>query len=198
MTVRLDHSVFIHVPRTAGLWLGEAAKGFRKQILTGDLDSHLPSDGLPLEWSGLTSFSIIRHPWAWVRSRWSHSMEHRLKEDGRTFGIHGMFECYRQDTFEETLKRILRNYPGLATDTFWQMQSRCEHLIRTEDLPGAAVELIRKLEGEQLADVPRFNDTSARWADKMNVPDSLKEDFIAAEINLVQAWEACSWHGIRA
>ena len=203
MTVRLANSVFVHVPRTGGMWLREVARslGLDRQILHGDLDSHLAYQDLPKEWDvhRLKPFSFIRHPMLWARSRWTHAMELQVHTNGRHFGIHGVFDRCVRMTFAATLRCILRNEPGLVSRTFLHMTRGIpeENLICTIDLPDAAHRLLVRLEGVQQAhlatvrDVKKTNSTATheQWLTNLQeVPPGLVSEFLDSEKELLDLW----------
>lgn len=204
MTVRLDNSVFIHIPRTGGMWLREVLRklGLDRQIFHGDLDSHLAYSQLPEEWYGkLTPFSFIRHPLKWVKSRWTHAMEINAHGHGRHFGIHRRFDNCVRLSFKETLECIVKNEPGLVTRTFNFMASGVpkENLACTVDLPDAAFDLLHRLEGlpddqlEAVRQVEKTNSTSQHecWLQELeDVPADLVNEFLETEIGAVELWQS--------
>lgn len=193
MSLRLPNSCFIHVPRTGGLWLGELLhqNQVKVQVLKGDIDSHFTYSQLPDRWRNLTSFSFIRQPYDWAFSRWSHAIKHHTVQDWRHEGIHREFDELVGNSFQKTVRNILRKSPGLVTRTFNEMQDGVDYLIRTEDLPNEAISLIECLEGVKLETIPEaFNGTTEAFLPYKTLPTSLFEDFMSSEKEILLKWES--------
>lgn len=202
MTTRIveSNSVFIHVPRTGGLWFNDllGKLDVRHQTLKGDYDSHLQFRSLPLEWSTATGFSFIRHPYTWLKSRWSHSRLINSKRDERHFGIHRQFDELTCDSFEETIKRITSKRPGLVGTTFQLMQSGCFILRRTEEIRFAASEFLQLFGGisispEELKKFERTNSSSSLKEFHKQfkaVPQSLIQEFLESEEFILNRWSS--------
>ena len=201
MSLRLPNSVFVHVPRTGGLWLGEVVQkiGLLQQRFNGDVDSHFTFRELPDLWRALQPFSFVRHPLGWIKSRWSHSVECRISDDHRHYGINRLFDEHFHASFRETVEDILRNRPGLVGLTFREMQDGipAAFLRRTEDLPYSAVDLLRNLEGvgddqvQVIVGTPAFNGTSQleKYRQELSsLPNSLVRDFLASESDAFARW----------
>ena len=199
MSIRMPNSCFIHVPRTGGLWFGEVVRelGIKHQVLKGDIDSHFKYCELPHNWRALVSFGFIRHPFDWVKSRWSHAIEHNVVADYRHYGVHRLFdECVRP-TFKRTLETILSKQPGLVGLTYLEMLTGVDFIYCTEDLPIVAFDTLKKLEGvvqsdlDRVSSIPAFNGTSKldKWQHFFNtVPESLVQEFLASESLAITMW----------
>ena len=202
MTIRFENSVFVHVPRTGGVWLREAIKTLeiKKHVLIGDYDSHLTHNELPDDWGGQFKFSFIRHPLAWVRSRWTHAIEYRTPEEHTFFGIHRAFDELVKPTFVETLQNILEKRPGLYEQTLWEMQGTVCALCQTESLPNSVCQILQQHEGltdsqlEVIRAQPRFNSTVLmnHWHDnpELQIPQTLQDEFLASEALSLQTWNS--------
>lgn len=201
MSVRLVNSCFVHIPRTGGTWLKKAVMAIRlhRQTLSGDLDGHLPWSVLSRHWPNLIGFTFVRHPFAWLRSRWSHAIHINAAEDGRHFGVHRLFDVHVRPSFADTVAAILRQTPGIVGITYKTMAEGIppENLVRTEDLPNGAGRLLVRLEGisgqscELLRNVPPCNSTSslARYQKEMaNLPARLEEEFLESERIALDIW----------
>lgn len=203
MSLRLTQSVFVHVPRTGGLWFGEVVRqlGLLKQQLKGDVDSHFSYTELSrIGWGG-PSFGFIRHPLDWVKSRWSHAIEIKAKEDGRHFHIHRDFDQCVRPTFDQTLRAILATQPGIVNNTFEAMLGGVSEIYRTEDLPQAAVTAIVHFEeiedGVQdvVSGLAPFNGTSKdkKYTRHFNSIDKgLIKEFMESEIKAIEWWQSLS------
>ena len=183
--------------------MGEVIKrlGLLRQVFKGDIDSHLAWSEMPPLWRTLRPFSMVRHPWAWVRSRWSHSMEHGITADYRHYGINRRFDNCVRRTFLDTVKTVLRVDPGVVSWTFHQMQDGIPigNLRCTDDLPGAAYELLSQFEDvdpvafAEASSIEPFNGTSTMDKYKAEfdaVPESIVQRFIESEAELVRLYES--------
>lgn len=203
MSTRLDHSCFVHVPRTGGLWFHEVVRqlGLRHQILKGDVDSHFAFREMPPSWQLLTPFSFVRHPLAWIKSRWSHCIEHRLKEDYRHFRVHREFDKLVQPTFKATVKELLRwrlDHPrGIVGHTYRTMLDGVKRLARTEDMPDAAWQILHEWEGVPedglwtVRAVEPTNGTSGmeKYKEELeSLPEQLVEQFLVSEEEAIAIW----------
>ena len=204
MSVRLPHCVFIHIPRTGGLWVQAVIErlGIKCQILKGDIDSHLPVTELPEHWQTVPAFSFVRHPWEWVKSRWSHALELDTYGNYRHYGIHREFdECVRP-SFQETLAVILSKRPGIVGETYSHMLQGVEEIRRTIDLPYATYEMLVQYEietvdsdkiAEVIAATPKFNSTSGmeKYREQfIDLPAGLTSKFLASEKDALKIWQA--------
>lgn len=211
MSIRLANSVFVHIPRTGGMWLRHVVDrvGLPHRILSGDLEAHLPLSQLPEAWRALPSFGFIRHPLAWLRSRWSHARSLRTPEEYRFYGLHRRFDACVRPTFRDTVARIVETEPGLTSRTFATMLRGVTHVYRTEDLPTAAFEALARLEGLTWADwesmlaVPPINGTSGLDAYREEIeslPPDLERRFLQGEQEALARWRqarlrsALAWH----
>lgn len=205
MTIRFENSVFVHVPRTGGVWFRKATEDLpiRRQVLSGDFESHLPVWKLPFEFRTLTPFSFVRHPIPWIQSRWTHAIEYKTPVRHVFFGIHRVFDELVRPTLQETIQCVLKNRPGVFGETlefmYQNWPKKCI-LRRTEDLPVAASELLQQLEGisedqvRSIHNIGKFNSTVeiSHWENSplLTVEDSLLEEYLASEAKALQIWES--------
>lgn len=202
MSLRLPNSVFVHIPRTGGLWLAEVTSqlGIKRQQFKGDVDSHFTYQQLPDYWRQFPGFSFVRHPYKWLRSRWSHCIEHNLVADYRNYGVHRLFDDCVRDTFEETVRTIIDVRPGIVGFTYRTMTLGIspDLIYRTEDLPLAAYNVLHKLEGlaynfnDVIAQMPPINGTSTMdkyKAEMDELPESLLNEFLETERVALRIWE---------
>lgn len=201
MCIRLPNSCFVHIPRTGGLWFGAVveALGIKHQTLKGDIDSHFSYSQLPPNWTALHSFSFIRDPFKWVRSRWSHALEINAYEDYRHYGVHREFDILIRPTLHETIKNIVIRSPGLVGRTYQIMTHGVESLLKTETLQDTIYQFLGKLEylpedaDKTIETINPFNGTSS--LDKYSgvisqVPDALIRKFINTEQYAYKLWES--------
>ena len=217
MTMRLPNSVFVHVPRTGGMWFKDLVQrlGIKHQILTGDLDSHLPYSELPPSWRALPALGFVRHPLSWLKSRWSHLIEHKMLDDYRHFGVHRIFDAIAKPTFTETVQAVVEwnkggvGGVGLVGLTFHRMLSGLNqtsqagnpragvtHLVKTESLPFAAYRFLVDVEELLgLFDVTlneKVNGTSclSKYHDEFDLlPSELEAKFMASETLAMRIWK---------
>lgn len=199
MSIRMPHSCFVHIPRTGGLWLGRVIEqlGVKHQVLRGDVDSHFRFHQLPDNWKDLHSFSFIRHPFAWVRSRWSHALEIQAYENYRHYGVHREFdECVRP-TLRETIELILKDNPGIVGHTYNEMTRGVETLLRTENVSTELYSFLNQVEElpdnaqDIIRSVEPFNATSdlSKYGGEIGfVPDKLKKRFLDSERDALVLW----------
>lgn len=208
MSIRFKNSCFIHIPRTGGLWFGEVVErlGIPHFKFKGDIDSHMSFQGIRylLEgnndlgpWQGIKTFSFVRHPWSWVKSRWSHTLENNTYEDYRYYGIHRRFdECVRP-TFKTTIETILEKCPGLVSKTFDIMTLGLDYIGRLEDFPEQIVYVLKRFENLEeertwqiVNEVPRFNQSTGldKYKDQYNVPYYLYDQFMVSEQQALNIW----------
>lgn len=198
MSIRLPNSCFIHIPRTGGLWVKALIErsGIKHQTLKGDIDSHLPYKSLPENWQHLHSFSTIRHPLAWVRSRWTHALEINAYEGHRHYGIHRDFDICVRQTLEETIQVIVNQYPGLVYRTFQEMTDGVKTILQYEQLPDNIYAILNKYEGLSIDTLKRispdrFNSTSQLYKNRNSISDKLLSEFLSSESETIKWWESC-------
>lgn len=152
MSIRLPNSCFVHIPRTGGLWLGKVLHELKikHQVLRGDIDSHFQLSEMPGNWRKLHSFSFVRHPLDWVKSRWSHAIEINAYEDHRHYGVHRLFDICVSPTLEQTIRKILVNRPGLVGYTYKRMTEGVKTLIATERLSSELYPFLQEVEGKNI------------------------------------------------
>ena len=200
MSIRMPHSCFVHIPRTGGLWFGEIVHqlGLKHQKLRGDIDSHLAFKEMPDNWRALYAFSFVRHPLAWLKSRWSHCIEHNLKEDHRHYGVHRLFDECVQERFVDTVRTILDRRPGIVGQTYFTMTRGIDQLFKTENLRDACLRVLSRHERINVLEVtkiidetPPFNGTSKmdRYREEVeSLPKDLIDQFLQQEKLALEIW----------
>jgi hypothetical protein len=200
MSIRLPNSCFVHIPRTGGLWLGRVIEelGIKHQTLKGDIDSHFRFNQLPDNWRELHSFSFVRHPFDWVRSRWSHALDIQAYDNYRHYGVHREFdECVRP-TLRETIEVILKDNPGIVSYTYSEMTRGVRTLLRTENIRNELytfltdVEVLPDNAEEIIQSVEPFNGTSTLsqyCGDAGYIPEKLKKQFLESEREALTMWK---------
>lgn len=190
-------AVFVHVPRTGGLWFKEyltRIPGLGIQVLKGDVDSHYSFLELSqIGWWSDHSFAFVRDPFDWLVSRWSHARSIEAYPDRRHFGIHRLFDEQVCAGFEATVHSIVHNRPGIVGQTYGYMTAGVSRLYQTADLPRAGYLALQDCPGlltreqheaayEALGKVERFNGTSESVREEVEaLSPELKRRFLATE-----------------
>ena len=83
MALVTDKIVFLHVPKTAGIWIRHVFKHLKiSHSEVGDQHTHFPEllQYKPEEYfRSRYVFTFIRHPLTWYQSRWAFRMKHGWK-----------------------------------------------------------------------------------------------------------------------
>lgn len=207
MSLRLNKSCFVHIPRTGGIWLQEVAHklGILRQVLKGDVDSHFSYKQLPEEWQQLKSFTFLRNPYDWVKSRWSHAILIRAYDDMRHYGVHRDFDKLVRTSFLDTLKNIIehrkKNGVGLVERTYTIMSAGVRHKIKTENITEKVSDYLFSVEGCKLLDIKKAieatnseTNTSAKLSKFKshfeNIPEDLLEEFKDCESTAYKMWDS--------
>ena len=107
-----QNAVFLHVPKTGGTWVREAARAggatFSEYLVDGDQHGDLSHCPYPNRFK----FAFVRHPCAVYSSYWRFKMRHGW--DWRNPFDH---DC-ALDSFTDFVRRVLDRYPGWCTQTF--------------------------------------------------------------------------------
>jgi hypothetical protein len=181
--------------------------GIPNHILRGDYDSHLNWRDLPNEnWKKLPVFSFVRHPLAWIKSRWSKAVEDNTIGQQTFFGIHRRFdELIDPTSFQKTVEAIIKREPGILGATYKEMFagiggiSRQVQLFKTENLPTVAYTALKRFEGipdhfEQLIkEMPKENSSSTvdKFLEQLSaLPDSLVAEYLESEKEAIQIWNS--------
>lgn len=198
MSIRLPNSCFVHIPRTGGLWFGKVVEtlGIKHQLLKGDIDGHFTYCQLPDNWKELHSFSFIRHPFAWVKSRWSHAQEIHAWDDYRHYGIHRKFDECLEPTLEGTIEHIIHKELGLVSRTYKAMLTGVDTVIQTERLWIDLPVFLSQVEGinawKVIKETERFNGTSdlSKYGGSIShVSDKIMKMFLGSESKAIKMWE---------
>lgn len=192
MTVELKNSVFVHVPRIGGMWLRSLLR--RTDLIVHEPDSDRERHQSYLEhgrWDK-PGFGFVRHPLDWIRSRWSHALQHSTHVDRRFLGVHRLFSLRVRPSFPDTVRAILDECPGVVGHTFDIMLDGVDLVLRTEDLPDAALSALNTLEQievESLVPIPETTNgtsTTEKWRRLTSLSDDLMERFLVSERRLIE------------
>lgn len=187
MSIKLPNSYFIHIPRTGGTWFQQSLieSNIPFRILKGDIDSHFTNLQLSEYWDGIP-FTFVRHPWDWVKSRWSHAIKHGLHTAHRHYGIHRRFDRCVRPSFSDTIEELLLEFhSGVFTTTFEEMTkgSKRVTVLRLEDFPSNLSSLISSWEGSKFHPLEtKINGTTEEFDDsKYEVSLFLKTKYLRRE-----------------
>jgi hypothetical protein len=200
VSILFKNSCFVHIPRTGGTWLQNAVlrADVWCRILKGDIDSHLPYRELPPVWrSRPYSFSFVRKPLSWMRSRWTHLREHEMLGDYRHYGIHRLFDELATESFEETVRAILDKRPGLVGNTYEEMLDGVETVYRMESLHTRFFLDFSRMESLSLQQLLTMraeqacNGTSTlpQYEESLQLPASLEMEFAESESKAITIWQ---------
>jgi hypothetical protein len=95
-----DKFVFLHLPRTGGTFVTEIVRKFFPSAF--EIGHHMPRELLPIEYSHLPSFGIVRNPWEFYVSLYHYILR---KDAARQF-IEWMTDDFTLD-FAGSLRNLL-------------------------------------------------------------------------------------------
>lgn len=199
MTLLLPNSVFVHVPRTGGIWIREFTKAIDLVVLESASDkwNHASHAELPNSLRQLPSFAFVRHPLTWVISRWQHSLRISAYAEHRFHGVHSLFDACVKPTLGETLVELVERQPGLVGKTFREATSGVSYLFRMRDLPLAGCLAIHKLEGIEMSrlrkvagELPKCNQNPQDSVEGLDI--GLLRKFLKQEQDAVSLWEGAA------
>lgn len=173
MALLLEHSIFIHMPKTGGSWLAEALR--RANLIKATLG---PVHATPAEIQAdpsyraqLPHFAMVRHPASWYASLWAH----RMDESWRPITARDWFSTASLDrwaifterceahTFPEFVRRCVRAFPeGWLTGLYDTYITAGTTVGRFESLIDDTVSILRNA-GEE------FDETIIRATEPQNV-----------------------------
>lgn len=200
MSLRMPNTCFVHIPRTGGMWMKKVAEnlGLIQEQLNGDIDSHYAYRELSKGWKELRAFTFIRHPFLWVRSRWSHAIEINAYAEYRHHGIHRLFDECIKETLEETIITIIKEQPKLVLRTFSEMANGVTHIFQTRKLPENIYPFFNIYEGISrekwdTALCERINSTTTldKYKGKLEVSSTVMNEFLDSESETIKWWESC-------
>lgn len=121
MAVLMPHSIFIHIPKTGGSWVRSAlmASGIQcREVGPPGADQirklHCTVKGLPKHLRrGRLVFFCIRHPVAWLKSRWSYAIEHgKLNTKRKKIWIERLLD----PSLNVFIENVLRSKPSVPSN----------------------------------------------------------------------------------
>jgi hypothetical protein len=178
----LPHSVFIHVPKTAGQWVAEALEN--AGVETEPLGPVHASPDEVLEdrrcGSRPVVFTFVRDPLTWYQSMWAHRMDEEWEpiDDPEWFSQawidvwEDFTRSTRSDRFEDFVENALERYPrGFVSSLYARYTSGCTHIGRQETIVDDVVRILElageEFDGERLARTkPKNVRGSTKWRQK--------------------------------
>jgi hypothetical protein len=137
MVVVPDKFVFLHWPRTGGMWL-------TGHLLACDgafeLESrHAPICDIPPEYQHLPTVSMVRDPVTWIESHYNHR-EYSAGWQPKSTTI----DRYRHDTVDNYVTDLMANHPALLTQYVDSYATGVTHILATERLEPDARHLFER------------------------------------------------------
>lgn len=109
MALASKNAVFLHVPKTAGMWVRHAYKVSNVETYEiGDTHSHFPyllKFKPESFYRNIYTFAFIRHPLSWIQSRWTFRMRHGWK------AIHPLDYNCMSNNFHTFVENMLKYRP---------------------------------------------------------------------------------------
>lgn len=176
MAIISDKFVFLHIPKTGGVWATHAVRQVAKIEMLGDQHNHFPAllDLRPEAWfKKKFIFTMIRHPISWYQSRWAFRIKHGWRME------HPLdYHCASND-FHQFVDNVLSFKPdgwvSWIYNTFIEsVPGGIDYVARLEngadDLHTALLKSGVEHQKEQLSRLSRANDSdmggypSKHWA----------------------------------
>jgi len=148
MAIRLPHSVFIHVPKTGGTWVGHVLE--RMGLLHAMSRPHMSireirSDPALSSWHCLDAFAFIRHPVSWYQSYWGFKMTSGwLKHEAVPLD-----EC-RSDDFNRFVRNCAERHPGHLSSFYREFLKDVRYIGRHEIMRESFIVILDQL-GEEFS-----------------------------------------------
>jgi hypothetical protein len=176
MAIISDKFVFLHIPKTGGVWATHAMRQVAEIEMLGDQHNHFPAllDLRPEAWfKKKFIFTMIRHPISWYQSRWAFRIKHGWRME------HPLdYHCASND-FHQFVDNVLSFKPdgwvSWIYNTFIEsVPGGIDYVARLEngadDLHTALLKSGVEHQKEQLSRLSRANDSdmggypSKHWA----------------------------------
>lgn len=194
MALLLPNSVFIHVPRTGGQWFRTCIANWEiekpeTEYERKEIGYHHCSRIDLVDIKNRLSFGFVRHPWTWIKSRWSHIKKKKENYTPTENKYDQYFhECYA-NSFETTLENVCTKHPSLATHTFEHMLLKCDFIGRMEDNPKSA-SMLTRLCGEHIKpgyfSTPKLNTSTNDFSSEdYRIPKDLKDKYLRFETTIL-------------
>lgn len=165
MAIASDKLVFLHIPKTGGVWVTFALKRALQTSMIGQQHSHFPQllQLYEEEWYRQRYiFTMIRHPITWYQSRWAFRVKH-----GWRLGHPLDFHCSTND-FHSFVESVLKFKPdGWVTWLYNQyienVPGGIDYVARLEDGVGEVKHVLDQAKIDYdpatIEHIPRINDS---------------------------------------
>jgi hypothetical protein len=165
MAIASDKFVFLHIPKTGGVWVTYALKQAIQTSMIGQQHSHFPQllQLYDEDWyKQRYIFTMIRHPITWYQSRWAFRVKH-----GWRLGHPLDFNCSTND-FHAFVEAVLKHKPdGWLTWLYNQyienVPGGIDYVARLEKGVGEVKHVLKEAgveyKDEQVENIPRINDS---------------------------------------
>jgi len=176
MAIISDKFVFLHIPKTGGVWATHALKQVADIQMLGDQHNQFPAllELRPQSWfDDRFIFTMIRHPISWYQSRWAFRVKHGWRME------HPLdYHCASND-FHHFVENMLNFKPDgwvswMYNSYIEQVPGGIDYVARLEngvdDLHTALTKAGVEHKKEQLSRLNRANDSdmggypSKHWA----------------------------------
>ena len=130
MTVILPNSVFIHIPKTGGMWVRSALE--QSDLVT---ESYGFRHTVPLLYEKYMErtfrFCFVRHPLTWYKSYWAM----RSRDNSWDMRVPLDMKCH-DGVFNVFIDKLLYHFSGGYLDQlYWQFTEHCIYVGKMEHLP---------------------------------------------------------------
>jgi hypothetical protein len=200
MALVTAHSLFVHVPKTGGSSVRAILPivGIRaRESGPFEVEDHYGLPELraahPGIDDGLLTFGFIRHPVAWLQSRWAWAVVTGFAaktEWEPAAAQHWMAACW-SDRFEEFAARYLERYPGIYTQTAFRMlglwsERPADRIGRTENLIADLIDILdaagEEFDAETIRACPRVKVAACgHLAERCQLTRDLQQRILRAE-----------------
>jgi hypothetical protein len=181
MALQLPNSIFIHIPRTGGMWVTKALQvaGIPINSVVANKVSEKSSEWAlrhsivhsPLSnvhCQGRKTFSFVRHPCSWFQSYWCFQMRSQWRhlKKGDSF-----YEC-QADQFEEFALRVVQYQPGFVSRMY---KTYLFDEKRAVDFVGRQEQLVDELICVLRSNNEEFNEKALRRVASLNEASALDD-----------------------
>ena len=148
MSIRLPQSVFTHLPKTGGTWVGYVLE--RMGLLHAMSRPHMSireirSDPTLSDWHGLDAFAFVRHPVSWYQSYWGFKMTSGWLDRESV----PLDRC-RSDDFNGFVRNCIERHPGHLSAYYREFLKGVRYIGRHEIMRESLILILDQL-GERFS-----------------------------------------------
>jgi len=183
-----DKLVFLHVPKTAGVWVKTVLPKAGVKLAGKLGKDHQVVTPPP----GRRAFMFVRHPANWLKSMW---MEMDAVGTGIENSPAGIFEeWYRKDEcFCDFVERVLEEKTPPISLMFEEYERPCWMVARVEDLPEALCQILdaagQPYKAHTIENWHRENVTDHALRERTRFGQHQRERLLAAESAFCKRWD---------